>query len=345
MFKVELTANFDKLDLITKEKLKEDVRKELIRDGLNDTLQNSLKFLKAEVEQALNSEVRFKTVIENSEDIQDSLAVNIPKTHKDVIKELFGVDLDKVNPNVDFTRYGQSNVVLLNSNRAILKMDESIFSDSSQSYEKAVKFFQEAIFIDLSGQTPRYFYADPKLNIQQWVKAFCSRDVGITPRTQKRFTGFQSKGESEWRLKQEGVKQINKNSVDISGVIDLILKGDYETASNALKSKPYSRLNHYVDQKIQQFQKGQTVTTDFAIYNSILAFVRNMHFEKIVTDKMVTYRLVSNYTEADGTNGAYKHFFDELDSKLSIWFLINEKEWFFDLVDKAEKLIRRYQKG
>lgn len=345
MFKIELTAEFDKLDLMKDREIRNVVRKELIENGLDDTLSNSIKFLKAHITETINTQVRYKKVIENYSDLEEDHNINIPKTQKDVIKELFDIDLDKVNPNMDYTKYGQTNAVLINSNRAILKMDESIFSDPAQSYEKATKFFQEAIFIDLSGPTPSYFYADPKFNVEKWVKAFCSRDTGLTDRTKHRFNKFQNKGESEWRIKQEGLKQLRKNSVDISSIVNLVLKGDYETAANALKSKPYSRLNYYIDQKIQKLQKGQSTTTDYAIYTNINTLIKNIRFEKVIQKNMVTYRLVSTYNDVNEDSAAYKNFFDELNATLSMWFLLNEKEWFFALVDKAEKIIQELQKG
>jgi hypothetical protein len=342
MFKIILKANTKSIDDFLK--FKKDIRKEVIEKGLDSRLSESVKELKSSLLTTIVSDIKYKKTYESQSDLEAPVIdVNIPRSQKEILNHLFDVDLDKLNRNKDFTTFGESKAVLIKDNRVILKIQESPFSTLNESYEKAVNFFKQAVFIDFSGNKVRYLVPKENFDIKKWVKIYCSPQTGIEGRAQRRFTDFQKTGKSEWRLKQDGVKEFLRQSIDISEIADSVILGDYEKAEKLLRERPSLKNKTEVYKKIENLKTNKNVNVHTQAFSGIVKLINGIKIQKIKTDKKVEYKFISTYSDISQNIDT---LLSEIDRNLVIWFGAKTDEWFYTLVRKAEKVIKDYeQKG
>jgi len=345
MFKVQLDVNLKEVgDFL---KLKAEIKDKVINKGLDSSLSSSISELKRNLKYVINEQIREDS--SKKSDTADNHKIDMPKSDADILRFVFGVDVEKINKNEDYTNSLQSNVFFINSGMVRLRIPEGVDGDMEQSYARAVNIFRNAIFVDTSFNKPRYYFLknfDPK----PYVKIVCSRDRGVTDKSRKTYDSYKNSPDrskyqryglgrySEWSLAKAGVQELKRSGSDITDIIEKIKESQYDEALNVLKANSATSSLVKVDQQITNLKDRQNLTPSIEAYNNILALINNLRILKEVKKDSVIYSLISDYEDINNTK-----FLDELDRNVNIWLITNQDMWFSELVTLASKVIEKFQ--
>ena len=182
----KITTNTDKIAKLF-DNLKNDIVNDIIPKGLDQSLADSLQELKSSLLFLVNNEIRYKR---ESSDPKNELTVNIAQSDKTILNYL-GYNLDNVKKNSysldsynakikfiqDYTRPNE-NQNLHCRVEVPCDPDESIL----EIYNKALKNFQESLYVDNSTGITRYLVLTDKGKdaLRDRIKIFCSTYTGIS---------------------------------------------------------------------------------------------------------------------------------------------------------------------
>lgn len=347
MFKTELT--FDLKLLETFPKLIKSIRKNVIENGVDETLNQSISELKEDLYYIINEKIPALETSKSSTTL-GLPEVELPKSDQELLNHFTGIDLTKIRTNKDYTSAVESNVLLSNDYRLRLRLpigpDESLAED----FEKAVKFFNTATIVFKDGAGKVQYYLNPGIDMRQYVKIVCSRDTGITERTEKKFNAYKNSNRmtrqsnsdmgrfSEWSLTQQGARFVRDSFINITTAMDFIKQGNYEQATAELsKNKNGPKVQDFID-KTQDLKNDSNLKPDTQVYNNILKLIKNVKIIKSIKIKEITYSLLTSY---DGNDN--HQFFEEMDELMVLWHIENDRKWFNALVNAAEKVIAEYE--
>lgn len=356
MFKASITTDLKVIEDFAL--FKQNIRTDVIENGLDNSLLSSLQKLKQDLNYLINSRIKSTSPQDKTEDALGNKKVPLSQAEEEILKHLNGVDFARINKSRDFSTSVQNNVMVVNSYRVALKTPIGPFTTFAETHQQAVKFFSHALFVFKDGNTTRYIQ-NPGINMQECAKIVCSTDVGDTDRSRKKFDHYQnsdimpSQDSSDigrfatWSLKQECVKKMlspNSGFVDLTPIVEKIKSGDFEGASIYADSLPNGKYKDQLKEKLDQIDKKQTVNSTTKAYLNIVRLVKNLTIDKQVTEDSVIYSLASNF---DGTADNIKEdeIFQEIQRNINLWLLESENHWYAELTKIIEKTIQDFYKA
>lgn len=358
-FKVSLEFNPKDFNML--DGLKKEFRKDVIEDGLDEPIQQSIKDLKTELRTLVNEQISLEPV-DPTKPLEDNnlgqQKINVPKSEAELLNYLTNTDVKKYNTAKDFTELSEANILFAqpsrsqdSPNRVTLKMEIAPGEDFDSHLIRAREFFKTAVIAipGVNGKTDYYFPTGD--DIINEVKIVCSTQIGEgqgVPHHGKspkdRFDTSSKQGYASWTIKQSVVDRIRNNNskyVNITDVINRIKSGDHEGARNLANSVNSSKKLEPVIEKIDNLEKKEDLTPSVENYSNIIGLINQISVVKQITKKIVTYRLVSNFTTLDGET---EDVLARLKKRMSLWIITNSDGWFKKLVKKAELIIRKFSR-
>ena len=352
MFNVKLTVRLQNAQLL--QEFHKEIKDELIKKGLDKPLAEALPELKDTLKTFVNQQIKDKPPGQ-APSADDTPGGNMPKTDEELLKFLTGVDLDKIRKTGDYTSAIEAKVVVVDNNRAKLRIPISDSESFEENYRKALSFFSQAVYamVDSSGRVS--YYVNTGFNVAQYVKVVCSTDVGDTAKSRKKFGYYKNSNKmsrqgksdigrfAEWTLKQSGVEQIKNGLtgfINITNIIDSLKVGEYETASSLLKAfTGYGRAAS-MNEKVDDLKKKQNLTPGMAVHTNIMALIDNLKIQKVIRFSDTEYDLISTYSTEDSKQD--ESFFTEINSLITVWIINNSQGWFDQFVAIAQSIIKKY---
>lgn len=363
MADIELYSNFDTFD--TFKEFKKEFRKQIIETGLDKSLIDATTKLKDNLLFIVNNSIRmdsFKTAPNQAIPVKNKLeqpTVNIPKSESELIKFLTDgkVDPSRYNQAKDYTTLNETGLVFGNkggspfaansANRVTLRMEIEAGETVETQHQKAVKFFNEALFAlpDSSGNVN--YYMNPGIDLSKVVKIKCSvlTGFGDTPTRKglnpaERFKKTQERGYAEWTLKQDSIEVIRKHFIDITEVMNLLKNGDIDRAKQMVDQVDKNQTLSTVKNQIDKLETNTDLPTGIQSYSNAITLINNLKITKNVTQEDVVYSLVSSFDDFQDNE---VDFYDYIQNAINAWGVENEDYWFNSLVTKVEELIRQYE--
>lgn len=344
---------------------RDDFRRDIIRNGFDDIITQSVIQLKTELKFVVNEQIRSTTggtlgaPTPSKTNELGQPSINPPKSEEEILKFLTNgkTDLSKYNKAKDYSTLSETGVVfgqksrgMDRANRVALRMNIDEGETVQGQFSKAKQFFQDSVFAlpDAGGNVK--YYANPGLDITGFVKIKCSTLTGdgdaqpfegMSP-AQRFQRDRHRKGYADWTLKQDGIDFIRKNFVDLSEVINAIKDGDYETANTLLRRADKGNKLSTIRAQAQNLGNPTTQTVSMQAYTNALDLINNVQVTKKSDDLSSIYSLVSSY--ADFPAGEV-NFFENLMRNVRSWVVANEEVWFNKLVEKVTKLIKKFESG
>jgi len=321
------------------------IRKEVIENGVDAALNQSLEELKNTLKDIVNKgTVPEKKGIITKEETEEH-TIKIPKSDEEILKFLTGVDVDKVNKNKDFTSAVESNVafVMNKKNKQLVRYRMNMDANETfdDHYNKAKNFYNQALFVFADGAGNTKYYANPGIDLSQYVKVVCSRETGDTKKSRDKFELHRDRrGYADWALKAEVLRTIQSSFIDVSSIIDEIKDGDFEEAKriSSTTHKNLKRVSEF-EEKIDSLRTRDKLTPGITGYTNTVTLIRNLKILKKVQEDKVTYELISDYSGEGNEVG----FFDEIERNVALWVMTNEDKWFQAIVMAAAKVIKNFE--
>jgi len=352
---IKITVDYQKA-LAGFEKIKKQLRPEVINKSLDPTLTIDLAKLKLKLFNMLNNDQKSKVEIKNQ--ALGETQVTIKKSDQEVIKHLTGIDIDKVSMNKDNNTLADGKVAVI-SNKTIratldkrtgtsltglkmpsgvnlrISMNEIDSFDSQQA--RAENYFNEAVYVFVDANGKSNYYKNPGIDMKSYIKVVCSKDSGKTGPSEQRWnTGTSNRGFADWTLLTEGVDRIKRNFINITDVVDKIKEGDHEEAKSVLeKVSQRSTTTTTVASKIDNLKENKDLSPSVSSYSNIVKLIKNLKIEKTIKTDSVIYTLVSTYDE---TIKDYGSFQDKIGQEANLWQVSNEKHWIQAIVNSIVRL-------
>jgi hypothetical protein len=340
------------------EKLKnfvKDIRQNIIKTGLDKTLNEQVKQLKEELRRILDSKTQ-KVDNEQLELEQAEKDIRYSGSEEVVLEYLTGANFSKHNKAQTFSELIDSKLAVVNYFKkgtpneymGVKFRTKTKTGDFDYDYNRLGESLKEATFLFIDSNGNKKYYKNPGLNLQKFLKVVCTTDTGVTDKARKRYDHWlDTKGYVEWSLTEAGVKYIKRNCPDITPMMYFSAQGNFDRAIESL---------HTNSKNIQQLQKLQELETKLVnlrdrknlpksaeIFSSVLTLINNLKIIKeFNTDKILNYRLVSNYS-AESDNKEFLSFYEEFDRQVRTWIAFNSMPWFLEIVKKTEQLIKQYE--
>lgn len=362
-------AKYAELEIITdlpsKKEMDEFIREfqnDIIKKGFDDVIEETLEELKTDLLFIVNEKIRVAPASGVNQGQAAGLndlgqpTVNPPKSDEEILKYLTNgkTDIAKYNKSKDYSTLSESGIVFGNfsrgqkqANRVALRMEIDDGETVQGQYSKAKQFFSESIFAlpDSSGKI-RY-YANPGLDISQFVKIKCSTQTGdgdAQPATgmspaQRFQRDRHRKGYADWTLKQDGMDFIRNKFVDLTEPMNFIKEGDYSRARTLLNRLDKKNNLPGIRAQAVNLDVKDTQAPSMQSYTNSVDLIRNMQVTKKSDDISTTYELVSNYDMTNATGD----FTEDLTRNIRSWVVRNEGVWFNKLVNKVIKLIKKFE--
>lgn len=337
-------------------KFSQQVRTKVIENGLDTILNTSLQKLKTDLLYIINNRVKD---VDTSKGV-DTLGnekINVPKSDQEIIKVLTGADITKINTSKQYTTITDHGAMVVNDNRAKLRIPISPYEEFDSVHTRAKNFFNNALFVFRDGNQTKY-YQNPGIDISQYVKVVCSTDVGDTDKSKKVFRSYRDSKKrevqdyseigrySEWTLKQDGIKRImaqNSGFVDLSQIVNKIKESDFDGAIELAQNLKDNNTGDKTVEKIEALKSGSETSDSSKAYFNIIKLVKNLEINKAITSDIVSYQLTSSF---DGSLEDLEEdeLYDQFTQTMSFWTIENDNVWTNELVKVAEKTIEEFYK-
>lgn len=333
-------------------KFNDQIQNELIEKGLDKAIDHSLWKLKADLKYFINEDVR-GTSAHQPRTTSDTSLTNMPKTDQDIIKYLTGLDVGNLSKTKDYTTAIDSNVVVSNNLRVRLRLPISDYETFDQNYQRALDYFNKAIFVFVDGSGNVSYYLNPGIDLTSFVKVVCSRDTGDTTKARNKFDKYKNsnnmprQGDSEigrfadWSLKQDAVSMIKSKFINITNVVKDIKEGNTEGAKSRLRLESAGALNKDIVEKVNDIDDKSKLSPELAIHSNIMSLINNLKIEKKLSPKLTQYELVSSYSDLEDKKSL--KFFDEVHNLINTWIINNTNYWIEAFIKIAQDIIKQYE--
>ncbi len=275
--------------------------------------------------------------------------INVPKLKRDIIKEVFGNDIDAHNQNNTNSKNDNVNIFVNRDKR--IKAWQSV-SDSSTYQTEENKFknrLLNSLIVDYG--TGRMYAPDP--DTVKGIKVECSTDVGETLNSSKKFDAYKNSQNitrtlspyqraAIWTVKQADVDLIVKNSISIDNIVNEIMQGNYKSAQEILKQKNKTGVYTTAIEKIEGIRKGKTDSVDLESYYKLKKLIANLRIKRTDGQKKISISLVTSYDAS--VEEAAIDFFTEMKKYIYLWMVSNQDKWTRDIIKAIEIVIKKYNK-
>ncbi|HEY8367585.1 MAG TPA: hypothetical protein VIL57_10590 [Bacteroidia bacterium] len=339
-YDIKITTNFEQA-IADFNRLRKTL-KLAIGNAVDKALAETISSLKTELKTIVNETIKVTADVPEPER-QDLRNTNVAKSKADIVKYLFGQDImksDYIQKTAKSNTYNpHNNIFTVNNSR--LKLYKPIGDSSSlqEVLDEARNRIKDGILIDeRSGKMYKPNPADVK-----GIKLECSSDTGVTLNSEHKFEAYKNSDRITRRgltpdqraaivtVKQEDVRHMINNSLNIDLLVDTVLNGDYDTAISIL-----SRFNKNGDlaqpiKQVTNLKQNTNLTPNVQALKNVNELIKNLKIQKIVTPDEIRYVLFSTYKEE---TEQYTEFFEQLRTNIYLWIVTNENYW-FDAIYKA----------
>lgn len=358
MLKIKMET--DDIILNDIERLKKDVRKEIVDFGLDERLSSDVIQLKRKLLGFINNakaqNVKPSTV--------DEPVFTTTKSEEELIRHFTGLDVNTIRKNKNFQELVNNKVAFVRKDRNMLgndpaphkmtpgiqyRLNMSEYDTFESQYSKALDYFNNSLYvIEVGGR--RMFFANPGgHDLSQFVKVVCTKDSGDTANARDRFESYRTGnnrdrnvgGYADWTLRKEGIEYIKRNFVDLTDVIEKIQNGqESEAVSSANAKSGRSTTIRDFQEKVENLKERKELNPSVEVYMNIIKLIKNMRVLKTMFTEGVRYSLVTN--EGSSTNEQDEQFLDKIRNEIYMWEVAHQEKWVSTLLRKIDKLLKRY---
>lgn len=356
---VKLESNLHLLDTMIK-KLKSGLT-HIARNGLDGLIREKVKELRDYLLFEINTNL--KTNVASEKDAK-SQVIEMAVSDQVILKE-YGYDVSKMSKDPNSTLNFTRNLAVVdfiknitdNSVESKNKDGKLIFSkvptnpsDSVQDiYLRALKYFQDALYIDTTAGQPQYFSlteSGKNALADMQIKIRCSRFKGFdNPETIKRFGSQQARfGDyTTWALLKEDLDKLldpkNGYSVNLNTIMDGLKEQDFESVAYNIKVTYDETIIKKFEAVSEGVQKNQVGLQSQAYFDLIKA-IKNLELVIEKSQDGSSYFLQYNYEPADTLDATTAKTVNDVKSFISLWNIQNSELWYDHLKAKVERLIQ-----
>lgn len=342
------------------EKLKKEVRKDIVDFGLDERLASDVIQLKRKLLGFVNTA---KQQIEIPK-AKDEPQLTTTKSEEELIKHFTGLDAQTIRKNKNFQELVDNKVAFVRKDSNMLgndpkphkmtpgiqyQLDMSQFDTFDTQYAKALDYFNSALYVVEEAGVRRFFINPGGHDLSRFVKVVCTKDTGDTQAARDRFESYRNGnnrarnvgGFASWTLRKEGIDYIKKNFTDLTDVVEKIQNGqeDDAIASSNAKSGRSTSLKGF-QEKVQEIKDRKDLAPSVEAYLNIVKLIKNMHILKVMFVDGVRYSLVTN--DNSSTNDKDEEFLAKINDQLYMWEVAHQEKWVSALLRKINKLLQNY---
>jgi hypothetical protein len=341
-------------------------RQEIVENGLDKPISESLIKLKKELKNLVNNKTTAPSATKNPlnpKQPNSPIAVKplMSKSQEDILQYLTGADLKNHSPQKNHNVDNGSKIVEAQpsrnrstADRVDVRIAINPYESVQEHYNRALSIFSESVFALPNERGETEFFLNNGEDLTSDTKIDCSTFTGagntepkkgMSP--ERRFElDKKNKGYATWTLKQDFVRKMRQGQtkfLNINPVIKSIQEGDPEEAIRYLRSFKASNLVNEIIQKVTNIAEDVDLPQELQAYTHIVKLIDTLRISKRISKTIVTYSLVSTVNTADGPET--KKFLDQMHTALVLWSSSNADKWFKDLVATTTKLIKNFEAG
>jgi hypothetical protein len=338
-----------------------------IEDGLDHQLDEDVDELKSTLKGLINEGITTTVDKDDPKSSASDTLSGMPRSDAEIIKYFTGLDVSKYMKSKDVTQlvdsgvsfvYDRNKLLQNNMNPSFSRMSSGVnlrlnmsdFDTFEAQLQKAQDYFNNSMFVmEINGEI-RYFM-NPGIDMTPYVKVVCSNQVGDTARSRNRFDRLRdgssrqnNKGSyADWTLLADGLQVVQKQFIDITDVVQNIKQGDFQAASDLIKSKDLGRVKtEEVSDKVENLKDGKLPDSTSAAYINIISMINNLKIKKTISEYKTTYTLFTDFNE--GLEEDTEKFFDTLKEQIYVWKIDNEEVWIKAVIEAINKVVEKYNK-
>ena len=360
MIKFKFDADLSLINDI--EKLKKEVRKEIVDNGLDERLASDIMTLKKELLKTINEARQQNT---NSETIDEPI-LSITQSESELIKHFTGLDPETIRKSKDFTKLVEHKVAFVRRDGNMLgndpspskmtpgisyRMDMSQYDTFESQHNKAIDYFNNSLYVIEQGGRRRFFINPGGHDLTRFIKVVCTKDTGDTANARERFEKYRtgnnrfrnndSAGYADWTLRKEAINYIQNNFVDLTDIIEKIQNGEEdEAAISAQRKTGRSTALSEFQAKVQNIKDRKDINPNTEVYLNLVRMIKNLKILKRMAVDGVQYSLVTN--DPSSTSEKEQEFLDNARNTIYMWEVSHQEKWVSALIRKVNKLVQRY---
>lgn len=275
--------------------------------------------------------------------------VTFPKLKKDIVQEIFGKNLDSMNPKNTNTKQDDVNVFVVRGKR--IKAWQSV-SDGSTYEGDELKFkerLQKSVIINYDNG--KMYVPDPET--VKGVKIECSRDTGETINSSKKFDAYKNsqnitrtkspyQRSAIWTVRQADTQNMLANAISLDALVEQIQNGNFQNAIEILNQKNKTGVFTEAIDNIKKTKKGKGTNVDLNSYYKLKKLVDNLNIKRYDGPNKTTISLVTSYD--DSVEDQALDFFTELRKYIYLWMQTNMDRWVKDILTAIETVVKKYNR-
>jgi hypothetical protein len=342
------------------EKLKKDVRKNIVDYGLDERLSSDIIQLKRKLLGFVNTAKQQVEVPVKKDEPQ----LTTTKSEEELIKHFTGLDAQTIRKNKNFSDLVDNKVAFVRKDKNMLgndpaphkmtpgiqyQLDMSQFDTFETQHSKALDYFNNALYVIEEGGVRRFFVNPGGHDLSRFVKVVCTKDTGDTAAARERFESYRNGndrsrnvgGMASWTLRKEGIDYVKKNFVDMTDVIEKIQNGQEDEAISSANAKSgRSTTIRDFQEKVQDIKEKKNLAPSVEAYVNIVKLIKSMRILKTMYSEGVRYSLVTN--DSSSTNDKDEEFLDKIRNEIYMWEVAHQEKWVSTLLRKINKLLQDY---
>ena len=360
MIKLKFDANTEVVKDL--EKLREEVRKDIVFNGLDERLASDVMKLKKQLLKVVNQAKQEKVEPATA----DEPRITVTKSENELLKHFTGLDADTIRRNKDFSKLIEGKVAFVRRDANMIgddkapsrmtpgvsyRLDMGQYDTFESQHARAIDYFNNSLYVIEEGGQRRIFANPGGHDLSRFVKVVCTREQGDTPAARKRFEKYRDgngrdrnsnrAGFADWTLQKEGIDYIRKNFVDLTDIIEKIKEGEEDEAVSMIRrkgnrSEPIGKFS----EKVQNIKDRKNLNPTTEAYLNLIKLVRNLKILKRVTDEKVEYSLITN--DSSSTQESDDQFVDNIRNTIYMWEVSHQEKWVSTLLRKINKLLEKY---
>lgn len=362
MVKLKMEGKFN--DLVNDiNKLKKQVRAEIVLAGLDERMSSDVISLKKELMNMVNQQTQ--QIAKPAPAATQEPNLSLTKSEEELVKHFTGLDAESIKKNKDFTKLVENKVAFVRRDSNMLgndpqpsrmtpgisyRLDMSQYDTFESQHSKALDYFNNSIYV-VEEFGKRYFFVNPGgLDLSQFVKVVCTTDTGDTAKARDRFESYRNgrrsrnadtAGFADWTLRKEGIEFVKKNFVDLTDVIEKIQNGEESEAIASVNAKAgRSTALREFQQKVEDIKDRKNLSPTTATYLNIIKLIKNIKLQKRISDNQAQYSLITS--DPVSMSEQEEEFLERIKSHITMWEVTNQEKWVQSLIRKINKLVQKY---
>ncbi len=342
------------IDVKNKETMKdlEDFKKDLlnyIKFKAHASVKDALPELKLSVMSVLTRMYNAREAPASKDPNAVQPEVLIPKLKKDIIQEIFGKNVDSINPKNTNTKMDDVNIFVVRNKR--IKAWQSV--NDGSTYDGEEIRFKERLMksVLINYDNGKMYVPDP--DSVKGMKIECSKDTGETINSSKKFDAYKNSQQitrtkttyqraAIWTVRQADTQNMLANAISLDALVSEIQAGNFQNAIEVLNQKNKTGVFNEAIENLKKTKKGKADNLDLNSYYKLRKLVDNLNIRRYDGEKKTTISLVTSYD--DSVEDQAVDFFTELRKYIYLWMQSNMDRWTKDVITAIETVIKKYNK-